>query len=85
MTEIILGDIKPSLMEKLQILARSNHHSIEEEIMEILENALDDKNTIVARQEKWHPGFFEWVIGGWKGEPLVRSPQPEEQERDFLR
>jgi hypothetical protein len=27
-----------------------------------------------AYQEKhWLPGFFEEVIGGWEGEPLVRE------------
>lgn len=30
----------------------------------------------------WQPGFFEEVIGGWEGEPLVREPQGELPERE---
>jgi hypothetical protein len=29
----------------------------------------------------WPPGYFENVIGGWKGDPLVRPPQGEYEER----
>jgi hypothetical protein len=32
----------------------------------------------------WQPGFFEEVVGGWEGEPLVRSEQPELETRDEL-
>ncbi len=35
--------------------------------------------------ETWPPGFFEDVIGGWHGDPLMRAPQPEYPERDSLR
>jgi hypothetical protein len=27
--------------------------------------------------EKWPPGFFDEVIGGWEGEKLIRKPQPD--------
>lgn len=30
----------------------------------------------------WPPGFFETVVGGWKGEPLERAPQIESSPRD---
>jgi len=39
---------------------------------------------IEVQQEGWLPNFFEEVIGGWEGEPLVREPQPEDQEREPL-
>jgi hypothetical protein len=32
----------------------------------------------------WPPGYFESVIGGWKGDPLVRPPQGEFEERGRL-
>lgn len=32
----------------------------------------------------WPPGYFEHVIGGWKGDPLVRPPQGEYEERERL-
>ncbi len=32
----------------------------------------------------WPPGYFETVVGGWKGEPLERPPQEPPQERDPL-
>lgn len=32
----------------------------------------------------WPDGYFEAVIGGWKGEPLTRPPQGELERRDEL-
>lgn len=32
----------------------------------------------------WMPGFFEEVIGGWVGEPLVRPEQEEYETRETL-
>lgn len=32
----------------------------------------------------WPPGFFETVVGAWRGEPLVRSPQPPLERRPEL-
>lgn len=32
----------------------------------------------------WPPGFFEEVIGGWKGKPLERPPQGRFERRDRL-
>ncbi len=33
----------------------------------------------------WLPGFFEKVIGGWQGEPLVREDQGKYEARDELK
>jgi hypothetical protein len=30
------------------------------------------------------PGFFDAVVGGWKGEPVVSSPQDPFEVRDDL-
>jgi hypothetical protein len=34
-----------------------------------------------AEPSGWLPGFFEEVIGGWAGEPLVRPEQGEYEMR----
>ena len=34
--------------------------------------------------EGWPKGYFEEVVGGWRGEPLVRPPQGEAERRDEL-
>jgi hypothetical protein len=33
----------------------------------------------------WTPGFFERIIGGWQGTPLVREAQGEYEIRDELK
>ncbi len=35
-------------------------------------------------EEGWPPGFFETVVGGWRGEPLQRPDQGELEPRDEL-
>ena len=92
MSKIILQEIKPSTIEKLKHLAKQHQRSIEEEITAILEDVTENVTKNVPEDEPittpvnkgWQKGFFEEVIGGWKGEPLTREPQPEQQERDFL-
>ena len=32
----------------------------------------------------WPDGFFEEVVGGWKGEPLERQPQGRVDDREPL-
>ncbi len=32
--------------------------------------------------DEWPVGFFDEVAGGWAGEPLERSPQPQSEVRD---
>jgi len=34
--------------------------------------------------EGWPEGFFDTIVGGWKGDPLVRSPQGDYERRDTL-
>ena len=46
-----------------------------------MDEALENEEEIKPKYEGWQLGFFEEVIGGWTGEPLVREPQPEYQER----
>lgn len=32
----------------------------------------------------WPPGFFQEVVGGWKGEPVQRPPQGDFERREGL-
>jgi hypothetical protein len=32
----------------------------------------------------WPPGYFEEVVGGWQGKPLVRAPQGKLERRESL-
>jgi hypothetical protein len=34
---------------------------------------------------RWLPGFWEALAQGWQGEPLVRPPQGEYEQREPLR
>lgn len=46
-----------------------------------------DSETVFSQLQQrkgWMPGFFEEVIGGWVGEPLVREPQGEYETREPL-
>ena len=57
---------------------------MEAESAAILENAVESMPITTPEDRGWLPGFFEEVIGGWEGEPLVRESQPEAQEREFF-
>jgi hypothetical protein len=35
-------------------------------------------------ETEWPDSFFESVVGGWQGEPLVRLPEGEFEEREKL-
>ncbi len=35
-------------------------------------------------QNRWPKGFFEEVVGGWKGKPLERPPQGDWDERESV-
>lgn len=42
----------------------------------------------LVRQEvagNWPRGFFDDVVGGWKGGPLTRRPQGRPERRDAIR
>ncbi len=83
MTQIILDKIKPNVIAKLTNLAKQHQRTLEQEITAILEDITDSQPITTPENKGWQKGFFEEVIGGWEGEPLVRETQPEYQERDF--
>ena len=41
---------------------------------------------LIERQlaQGWPDGYFERVVGRWKGEPLTRPPQDDYEQRDAL-
>ncbi len=84
MNQIILKEIKPSLISKLTDLATRHSRTLEEEITAILEQVTENEVITTPENKGWQKGFFEEIIGGWEGEPLVRETQPKEQQRDFL-
>jgi hypothetical protein len=64
MNEITLQTMKPSVMEKLQNLARSHQRTLEEEITVILENTvLVDRGVDLIRESLQEPK----VSNFWKG------------------
>ena len=83
MAQLILDKIPPHLWARLEKLATQNNRSLEVEATELLAEILQKKD-VEVQQEGWLPNFFEEVIGGWEGEPLVREPQPEDQNCETL-
>ncbi|UKP01445.1 hypothetical protein [Nostoc sp. UHCC 0870] len=84
MTQVILKQLNPIVIEKLKRLAQSHQRTLEEEITSILEDVTENTPIITSKSRDWSPGFFEHTCGGWQGELLVREPQPEAQEREPL-
>ena len=46
--------------------------------------ALTRRSRTGANKLGWPTGFFETVAGGWQGEPLVRAPQGDYEDRAEL-
>lgn len=53
-------------------------------IIQPADPAISASKTSTSEESGWLAGFFEEVIGGWEGEPLVRPEQPELETRDEL-
>ena len=93
MAQIIVEDLDPVVIEKLEALAKEHGRSLQAELKYILEGAAQaqrlnqpDKLEIAKTPEElgWTPGFFERTFGAGEGEPLVRQPQCELPERELL-
>lgn len=54
------------------------------EVMVIYQPIESSTGTKTPEELGWLPGFFEEVIGGWVGEPLVREPQGEYETREQM-
>lgn len=53
-------------------------------IIQPADPAISASKTSTSEESAWLPDFFEDVIGGWEGEPLVRPEQPQLETRDEL-
>jgi hypothetical protein len=53
------------------------------EVMVIYQPLETESKTKTSQELGWTPGFFENTFGAWEGEPLVREPQGELQERNW--
>jgi hypothetical protein len=63
-----------SLAVRIRQRARARGVSVSRYVAEIMRNEVGDE---------WPEGYFEEVVGGWKGE-LERPGQGEPEERDEL-
>jgi hypothetical protein len=55
------------------------------ELVVVFERATPTKTAEVQTEAtEWPPGFFERTAGAWQGEPLMREPQGDYEERDPL-
>jgi plasmid stability protein len=82
MSQIILETVKSVVLDKLKHLAQKHDRTLEAEITAILEDITESMT--IPQNQGWAAGFFEQTCGCWEGEPLVREPQPEAQERESL-
>ncbi len=53
------------------------------EVMVIYQPLKTESKTKTPQELGWTPSFFENTFGTWEGEPLVRKPQGEAQERNW--
>jgi hypothetical protein len=68
--------IDDKLRKSLEDKARARGVSLSRYVAQLLERDL-------AQQSDWPPGYFEEVLGGWKGD-LERPPQGKEEVREEL-
>jgi hypothetical protein len=67
--------VPEEVAEIIRRRARARHLSVSQYLAKLAE-----QDAAVG----WPPGYFENVIGGWKGDPLVRPAQGEYEEREQL-
>lgn len=67
--------VPKTVAEELQCRARSTGKSVSAYVAALVRSQLTGE---------WPEGYFESVVGGWRGEALERPPQPLLEERDPL-
>ncbi len=83
MAEVLIEDLDSVLLQKLEALAKVHGRSLQAELKSILEAAVQNAVTKTPEELGWSPGFFERTAGCFEGEPLVRYPQGEPEERNW--
>ena len=81
MAEVLIEDLDPALLQKLEMLAKLHGRSLQAELKSILEAAVQNAVTKTPEELGWSPGFFERTAGKWEGEPLTRGEQGEYEQR----
>lgn len=93
MERVIIEDVEPVVIERLEALAREHGRSLQAELKHILAEAIQvqygnkpDLMAVEKTLEKlgWPPSFFERTAGCLQDEPLVRYAQGELPERELL-
>lgn len=83
----ILSDLTLAQVYGALAYYHRNRMEIEDQISqdEVMSSFDPNLERYAVSGEEWPPGFFEEVIGGWEGEKLTRSPQPDYPVREELR
>jgi plasmid stability protein len=90
MAQVLVEDLDPVVIAKLEALAAKNGRSLQAELKYILEAAVrasslnqsEEKAATTTPEELgWRTGFFEKTAGKWQGEPLTRGEQGEYDQR----
>ncbi|NEP03663.1 MAG: hypothetical protein F6K25_26990 [Okeania sp. SIO2G4] len=68
---IILDDLEPEILEKLQDQALHNGRTLTEEIQVILTKELASKTIKTPEELGWSRGFFERTAGSCADDPIV--------------
>ena len=88
MTQLLVRNLDPSLVDQLKHMAKLHHRSLQGEIKFILEKIAaipaDKVSTLLGEpaDKGWPADFFEKVVGHWQGEKLVRLTQGKYEKRD---
>lgn len=87
MSQLLIRNLDSHVMNQLKKIAKLHHRSLQGEIKFILERVTKISNDQFFRlmeesEQSWPVGFFEEVVGGWKGKSLTRAPQGKYEKRD---
>lgn len=74
MTQLVI-EVSDSIAARLRRRAEAQGLSVSQYLEHLLCRELSGE---------WPPGFFEEVVGGWKGEPLERPSQGNYEHREHL-
>ena len=86
MAEVLIEDLDSVLLQKLEVLAKVHGRSLQAELKYILQAVVEAEALKAPKTPEklgWSPGFFERTAGSFEGEPLVRYPQGEPEERNW--
>jgi plasmid stability protein len=83
MAQLLVRNLDANTINYLKNRAKNHHRSLQGEVKSILEQVAKMSSEKIS-DDVWPANFCEQILGGWKGEPLERSPQGEFGTRDEL-